>query len=162
LTAALGSLALAVAQPAAAKTPCWRQVINDWDDNHHIDGTYSQQCYREAIANVPADLAAYTSIVDDIVAASRQVLRTTQVYRGSNSRSANNHTTRKKTATRSAPEPRRGLFNVAFDKLGPRNADSVPLPLLILAGLSLLLIAGGTAGLLSRRLRARRAPTPAP
>ena len=43
-----------------------------------------------------------------------------------------------------------------FNKLGPENSDSLPLPLLILAGLALLLIAAGAAGIVSRRLRARK------
>jgi hypothetical protein len=55
-------------------------------------------------------------------------------------------------------EPPRKLFTAAFNKVGPRNADSVPLPLIILAGLAMLLIAAGGAGLVSRRLRARKVP----
>ena len=55
-------------------------------------------------------------------------------------------------------DPDQTLFTKGFDKLGPDNADSVPLPLLILAGLSLLLVAAGGAGLVSRRLRTRRVP----
>jgi len=57
-----------------------------------------------------------------------------------------------------AKDPTRPLFKEALDKLGSRNVDTVPLPLLIMAGLSLLLIAAGAAGLVSRRLRARKAP----
>jgi uncharacterized membrane protein len=37
----------------------------------------------------------------------------------------------------------------------------VPVPLLILAGLALLLVAGGSAGYLIRRLQSRRLPPPA-
>jgi hypothetical protein len=37
----------------------------------------------------------------------------------------------------------------------------VPIPLLILAGLALLLVAGGSAGYLIRRFQARRIPPPA-
>lgn len=155
LAAALGALALSVAQPAAASTPCWKQVINDWVDNGRIEGSYAQHCYREAIPHVPADLATYSSIIDDINAASRRALRTPQVH-GSSGGSASTPAERKRAAARKASQPDQGLFKVAFNKLGPRNADSVPLPLLILGGLALLLIAAGAAGLLSRRLRSRR------
>jgi hypothetical protein len=55
-------------------------------------------------------------------------------------------------------DPHRKLFTEAFNKVGPRNADSIPLPLIILAGLALLLITAGGAGLVSRRLRARKVP----
>jgi len=37
----------------------------------------------------------------------------------------------------------------------------VPVPLLILAGLALLLVAGGSAGYVIRRLQSRRIPPPA-
>ena len=57
-----------------------------------------------------------------------------------------------------ASEPHRAVFKQAFDKLGSRDADTVPLPLLILAALSLLLIAAGGAGLVTRRVRSRKVP----
>jgi hypothetical protein len=44
----------------------------------------------------------------------------------------------------------------------PRNADSVPLPLLILAALALLMIAAGAGGLVTRRLRTGKIDTRAP
>jgi hypothetical protein len=58
------------------------------------------------------------------------------------------------TTGRGAPDD--SLFNEAFGRVAPANADSLPLPLLILAGLALLLLAGGSAGLVARRLQARR------
>ena len=41
------------------------------------------------------------------------------------------------------------------------SADSVPIPLLVLAGLALLLVAAGSAGYAIRRYQARRVPPPA-
>jgi hypothetical protein len=153
LVAALAALALgAAAPPAAAKTPCSRQIIEDWVDNDRIDQTYPLHCYREAIARVPEDLRVYTGIVDDIRSARQQASRLKRrVLTGHNSKAA--VALAKKQA---AKDPTRPLFKEALDKLGSRNADAVPLPLLIMAGLSLLLIAAGAAGLVSRRLRARR------
>lgn len=114
---------------------------------------YPLHCYGDAIAKIPDDLRQYSSIVEDIVAARQRAVRTGQGVRlpaGHNS----------KTETQKASEPSGGLFKEAFNKIGPRNADSVPLPLLILGGLSLLLIAAGAAGVLSRRLRTRRVSGP--
>jgi hypothetical protein len=150
VAAAFGVLALTVgASPAAAKTACWRQIQNEWVENRHISTTYPLHCYREAIAHVPEDLRVYSSIEEDILAArqlaARRNLRTTQAR------------TQPSTAERQR-DPDQGLFTQGFDKLGPTNADSMPLPLLILGGLSLLLIAAGGAGLISRRLRARKVP----
>jgi hypothetical protein len=153
LVAAFGVLALAVGAPSAsAKSPCWRVVLNDWVDDGRIQGTYPLHCYREAIAHVQEDMRVYSSVVDDIQAArqlaARKNFRTTQSVKSRPTQSATER------------DPDRALFAQGFDKLGPRNSDSVPLPLLILAGLSLLLIAAGAAGLVSRRLRSRRVPAP--
>jgi hypothetical protein len=153
LVAALAALALgAAAPPAAAKTSCARQIIEQWVDVHRI-GTYPLHCYREAIAAVPEDLRVYTGIVDDILRARQQASR-------SNLRrpTAVDPNVIKSAKKQAAKDPSPALFKQAFDKLGSRNADAVPLPLLILAGLSLLLIAAGAAGLVARRLRARKVP----
>jgi hypothetical protein len=151
LVAALAALALGfAAPPAAAQTPCWRQVIDDWVDNDRIDRTYALHCYREAIAHVPEDLSVYTGIVEDITSARQQATR--------NVRTPQSATPPPPSATPKAGKPDRALFTRGFDKLGARNVDTVPLPLLILAALSLLLISAGAAGLVSRRLRTRKVP----
>jgi len=128
--------------------------LDEWVSNNNpprIRRTYPLHCYGEAIAHVPEDLRVYSDIELDILAA-RQLaargVRTTQSVKPRPSRSATDR------------DPKRGLFTQGFDRLGPRNSDSIPLPLLILAGLSLVLITAGGAGLLSRRLRARRVPAP--
>jgi len=166
LAAALAALALSFsAPPAAAQTPCWRQIINDWVDDDRIDGRYPLHCYGDAIRHVPADLAQYTSIIEDITTARQQLVRSnsqsardrTLAGRGQSRTGGAKNPTRNPAASNAA-EPRRELFKEAFNKVGPRNADSIPLPLLILAGLALLLIAAGAAGLVSRRLRARKVP----
>ena len=112
---------------------------------------YPLHCYNDAIGHVPEDLRVYSSIVDDIVAARQQVVRS-----GQKVRVTAGHT--KANPNQKTAQPNQALFKEAFNKIGPRNADSVPLPLLILGGLSLLLIAAGAAGLISRRLRTRRVP----
>src|SRR5439155_9842345 len=54
----------------------------------------------------------------------------------------------------------KGFINTIFDRLGPGNAQSIPLPLLVLAGLALLLLLAAGATWFARRLQARRV-TPA-
>ena len=167
LVAALAAFALGVAaQPAVAKTPCWKQVIDDWHDhNGRITQTYALHCYREAIAHVPEDLRVYTGIVEDIQSARQQASRVTRsltsVNPNANPNGTNSGTTSSETESakkQAASEPHRAVFKQAFDKLGSRDADTVPLPLLILAALSLLLIAAGGAGLVTRRVRSRKVP----
>jgi hypothetical protein len=152
------------APPAAAQTPCWRQIINDWLDNEQINKTYPLHCYGDAIKHIPDDLAQYSSVIEDIQSARQQLVRSRRDVRVTNSvkpkrggGAQNPIRNPSQKATKTA-EPPRKLFAAAFNKVGPRNADSVPLPLIILAGLAMLLIAAGGAGLVARRLRARKLP----
>jgi hypothetical protein len=43
-----------------------------------------------------------------------------------------------------------------FDSTKPGNADSVPVPLIVLGAVALLLIVAGATGFLTRRMRTRR------
>jgi hypothetical protein len=152
VAAALGAAALAfAASPASAAAPCWKQILNEWTHSQqgHVSTDYPLHCYGEAISHVPNDLAQYTGIIDDITAARQQAARPTRRIQ-SHSRS--------NPEQRTSNDPDSGLYNQAIGKIGPTNADSVPLPLLILAGLSLILVAAGGAGLVSRRLRTRKVP----
>ncbi|HET7857408.1 MAG TPA: hypothetical protein VFL41_13205 [Gaiellaceae bacterium] len=139
--------------PAAAKAPCWQRLIQDWYDDGRIDGSYSAKCISEARKHVPEDVAVYGSLDEQLMRERKELSRRPA--------SAGSGTAPAPTAPPSGPqlteEPKRGLFKAAFDKTAPRNADSVPLPLLILAGLALALMAAGAAGLVARYVRARRA-----
>jgi hypothetical protein len=134
--------------PAAAKTPCWKQVVQDWYADGRIDRAYSASCLSEARKRIPEDLKVYSSFDE----------QTRQARQQSGRRLATAGAGERPTGPQVGEDPSRGLFKVALDKTSPRNADSVPLPLLILGGLALLLIAAGAAGLVARRVRARRAP----
>jgi hypothetical protein len=139
---------LSASQAAAAKTtPCWKKVVQDWYDDSRIDGVYERHCYRDALNNVGEDVKVYSSFEEDIKAAlqrmSRADVRELSGVGGSGS-----------------DQPGQGLFKDAFGKTTPRNADSMPIPLMILGGLALLLVAAGAAGLLRRRLRGRRVSAP--
>jgi hypothetical protein len=150
VAAVLGMAALASdASAANAGTPCWRQVINEWVKTDHVSATYPLHCYNDAIAHVPNDLRQYSSIEEDILAARQQAAR------AGNDRRLTGHVLPNQATT----DPKNGLYNQAVDSLSPNNADSMPLPLLILAGLSLILIAAGGAGLVTRRVKARKVPS---
>lgn len=151
VAAVLGVAALSVGAPvAAAKAACWRLILNEWVDNRQIAPTYPLHCYRDAIQHVPEDLRVYTDIEQDILAARQQAVRS------QNLREPQVRT--RPSQAESVRDPDAGLFTQGFDKLGPNNADSMPLPLIILGGLALLLVAAGAAGLVSRRFRTRGVP----
>jgi hypothetical protein len=141
-------LALAVSAPSAsAQTPCWKQIQDDWVDDGIIQGVYPLHCYGEAIKHVPNDLQQYTGIIDDITAARQRASRV-RLLTGTRTPPA--------PAEASPHDPDSSVYNSAIDKLGPTNSDSIPLPLLILAGLAMVMVAAGAAGLLSRHLKARK------
>jgi hypothetical protein len=169
---AAGALAvLAFSSPATAATPCWKTLINDWYDGR-IDGTYPAHCYREAINNAPEDVKTYSSLQEDLTRALQAAVKG-KVPGGSRGRhgASQDSPTPSGTSTNEnggtvigtggsngpGSGPGNGLFTKAIDSLGPKNADSLPLPLIILASIALLLLAAGAAGFIARRVQARRA-----
>lgn len=170
LLAVLAGLAFAAALPsqAAAKgKPCWERVIDDWLDNGAIDRHYSTACLQEALKRVPEDLRDYSNLPDAINAALAESIRGGGGG-GGNGNGANTGSGTGGDGTGSAsPEgknrklqaaPPRSVYRRAIDNLGTTSADSLPIPLLVLAGLgtALLLSAGGLA--LRKRLKARPRP----
>lgn len=151
-------LLLAGAPPAAAAAPCWKRLINDWYDNGRIDKTYRIHCYREALDHLPQDVETYSSLSEDINRALQDAIRGGGGPGGSDGASYGGGPGGDATpgGADEESEPSQGLFRWALDKLGPSNADSIPLPLLILAALGLLLMAAGAAGMVARKLQTRR------
>ena len=161
----LAALALMIgAKPAAAATPCWKQVVQDWVDDSRIDGNYANHCYSDALKNVPNDVKDYSSFEEDIRSALQRAsrVRRPSSVGGSGSTQPEPPLPGQSAVddTPAANEPNPEYFKKAFDSLGPRKADSMPIPLMILAGMALLLIAAGAAGLISRRLRTKRGTGP--
>jgi hypothetical protein len=72
---AVFAVALVLPAEVGGAKPCWQQVIDDWIDNARVDGTYAVQCYRDALANLPEDMRAYSSAPDDIERAMREAIR---------------------------------------------------------------------------------------
>lgn len=158
--------------PAAAATPCWKALLNDWYDGR-IDNSYPIRCYTQALAHLPADVQTYSSAHDDIFRAlqsARARLRkagaavtpNTKVPPSSPTPTSTSTSTTPKTPTPptsttpvpTTPSPGReqgkGINRLA-DKLNPSSPSSLPLPLLVLGALALLLVAAGGAGVLVKR-----------
>jgi hypothetical protein len=175
LAAAAG--AILIAAPAAAKGPCWKTLIDDWYDGR-IDNVYPVPCYRAALEHMPEDVAQYSSLGDDINRALQAAVAAGGTDGGSNGSSTNgspdsgdsgvNGTTAVNNTFYGGPtsEPSGALVAgrdvggpvpSAIDAIGPGSADSVPVPLIVLGGLSILLLSLGAAGFAARRVQARRA-----
>jgi hypothetical protein len=179
---------LLAAGPAAAAKPCWKRLIDDWYDGR-IDKVYPATCYRDAIKNAGEDVQTYSTLPEDLTRALQSAIRTKNGSRVVPGGQRGRHVTRKTSATSKKhkkqppakaakkktkggepvavlPLPGRqkpkGFFPRLLDALGPNNADSIPLPLIFLAGLALVLTAAGAAGMVTRRVQARRAGGPPP
>jgi hypothetical protein len=156
-------LLLALPGQASAATPCWERVINDWLKDGRIDGTYSVKCYQQALKNAPEDLRDYSNVTDVIQAAMQDAVSspsktgTGSGPGGTPTGPASGNKPRTPQGVPPASYYRRGI-----DSLGTTQADSLPIPLLVLAGLGslLLLTAAGLAG--AKRIRATRGPKPPP
>ena len=175
--AAIAFVALfgAVARPttAAAATPCWKALLNDWYDGR-IDNTYPLHCYSDALTHLPADVQTYSSAHDDILRALQnakaelkksgtKITPTTPVVppKPANSTTTtrsgggngNQTTTTDGTTTTQPPgrKPPGGGLPSAVDKVNHSSPSSIPLPLIMLGALALLLIAAGGIGLLAKR-----------
>jgi hypothetical protein len=169
LVAAVAGCLLAVSLPSQASAkdkPCWERVIDDWLDNGTIDRQYPTACLQQALKHVPEDLRDYSNLPDEINAALQDSLRggggaNGGANPGSNSGGDDSGNPEGKARKLQAAPPR-SVYRRAIDNLGTTSADSLPIPLLVLAGLgtALLLTAGGLAA--RRRIRATRAPRPSP
>jgi hypothetical protein len=171
LIGVLAGVAAALVAPstAGAATPCWKRVINQWLDNQPISTTYKPACYQQALKHVPEDLRDYSDITDAISAALQASLRggsdggagggNNPTHTGAGnagSGSSTNNPESKNRSLQGVPAP--SIYRKAIDNLGTTKADSLPIPLLVLAGLgtALLLTAAGLAA--HKRLKARPRP----
>jgi hypothetical protein len=152
-TVLLATLAFG-AGSATAKAPCWKTLLNDWYDGR-IDGTYPVSCYTAAINHLPEDLQDYSQARSDL---SRALQSAILAMGGSNDEPPPPDTMVPPPGGSSTTHKAdKGFFERLANALGPGNATSIPLPLLILAGVGLLLIAAAGASVAARKIQARRA-----
>jgi hypothetical protein len=159
---------------AQAKTPCWKALLNDWYDGR-IDNTYPVHCYREALRHLPSDVQTYSSAHDDILRALQSAIaKQRQAHKpvGSNTLLPPQTTTGSSgkggssgngsgpgggnTDTSTSGQPGRQGNGGLAGQVSSDNPSSVPTVLYVLGGLALLLVAAGAAGLIAKRVQARR------
>jgi hypothetical protein len=159
--------AFGVTQPAQARSmsTCSKALIHDWYVDGRVDKTYPVHCYREALKQIPEDQIIYGTLRDDLNRALQSVIR--------------NHDGHVEANTPVPPfggggggagggggssggGGGGGIFHWVANALGPSTADSIPIPLLVLGGLALALMAAAGISLLARRMQARRAAADPP
>jgi hypothetical protein len=127
--------ALAVSGGASAATPCSEAILADWLDNSRIDHIYDLPCYEAAIDAIPHDLRDYTDAADVIA------------------RAFQNASGRRLERRLEGPSPTDPPPPGAVPAVDAAASTAVPVPLLVLGGMSVMLLAAGGFGYLSRRRR---------
>jgi hypothetical protein len=163
LLALLTGLVLAAGSPSQAQAkakPCWERVIDDWLDNGTIDHRYAPSCYQQALKHVPEDLRDYSNLPDAISAALQDALSGNKPGAGGPGNGGPGSAGPAGKNRKLQADPKPSYYRRAIDNLGTTSADSLPIPLLVLAGVGtvLLLSAGGLVA--AKRIRARRGGTP--
>jgi hypothetical protein len=180
LAAAVVAAALAIlaAAPAASAAPaatltatnkCWLQVVNDWLAHGSVTKYYAIPCYTQAIQHLSAypDIKQYSSAIDDIHRAQLAAIHEERGNGGPPDPSGGSSNSGPGGGISGGGPPSGGksggggVLSSLAKRVGPGNAQSIPLPLLVLGGLALLLLLTAAATWLARRLQARRV-TPAP
>ena len=144
--------------PASASTPCWKVLINDWLDGR-IDQLYPVQCYHQAINHLPADVEQYSSARQDIMRALQARLQGKSAPR--NKRTIIGPGGKGGGGPYGGSGNGGGPLNDAIGAGRPGKADSVPLPIIVLAAIAGFLLLLGGAGFFARRLQSRRVLRPA-
>jgi hypothetical protein len=159
LTASLVA-ALATASPASAATECGKKVLADWFDNGRIDRLYPLNCYEEAIDAIPDDLRDYADAEDVITRALQAALRG-ELAPGGRDPTPGDDSTAPGSGGNGSDDGSGGTGNSDNPQAAPgvdtSGPSSVPIPLLVLGGMSLALLAAGGLGYVSRRRAAAHA-----
>ncbi len=164
-----------------AATPCWKLLLNEWYSGK-ITTIYPIPCYQQAIKHLPTDVQVYSSARDDIeralrlaiahkknpkappptITASPTPIPTTTSQTTTTSSGTKKRTTTTTPSSLPGNKPPAGAIPIALKNSSPGGATSFPLPLIILGGLALFLLAAGAVGLIIRRMQGRGTGTPGP
>ena len=162
-------LALGVT-PAFAAKDCGRQIIDDWFKDGRVDKIYPLHCYEDALNKLPNDVRTYSDAPQAIRRALSIALAkgapvdppkttststdTTPTDTTPTDTTPTDTTPTDTTPTDTTPTETTGDEQALGDQ-DSSSASSVPIPLLVLGGLALLLLAAGGAGYLNRRRQDR-------
>jgi hypothetical protein len=145
------------ATAVAAATPCWKTLLNEWYGGR-IAHVYPVHCYQDAINHLPTDVSVYSSAREDIqralalaIAHQKNPKAPLPTITSSGQRGQKGKGT---TGVPGNNSPSGPIPN-AIKPSSPGGATSFPLPLIILGGLALFLLAAGAVGLVVRRMQGR-------
>jgi hypothetical protein len=141
---------------------CAKQVVADWYDDGRVDKIYPLECYREAIKSLPPDVIDYSNAKEEIGRALAFAKQGKPDPGGSDptpsaTAPGTNGTDPTSTETNGTDPTSTETNGTDTTPSGTQTTDtsgpsSVPIPLLVLGGLAVLLLAAGSAGYLRRRM----------
>lgn len=144
----------------AMATACGDAVLADWFDNGRIDRLYQAHCYEEAIDDIPDDLRDYANAEEIIGRALQASLRNELDPGGVDPTPDDDSPSGGPGSPGSSPPGEDPPANepdvTATPEVDTTGISSVPIPLLVLGGMSIMLLAAGGLGYLSRRRAAAR------
>jgi hypothetical protein len=132
-------------------TPCGDKVLADWFDNGRIDRLYDLHCYEDAMDAIPNDLRDYAN-AEEIISRALQAAVNGNLDPGGPDPSPDDPGGSDSDAPPGAtPGDPEDPTSEAAPDVDTTGLTSVPLPLIILAGMSLALLTAGGLGYLRRR-----------
>lgn len=151
-----GLVALTLDGTAQAATPCGKKILGDWFDNGRIDRLYPLHCYEEAIDAIPDDIRDYAD-AEEVISRALQAAVNGKLAKGGCDPSpdgSSNDCRWGSGGTRGLGGPSGGSGSEATPDVDTSGPSSVPIPLVVLGGMSLALLAAGGLGYLARRRQA--------
>jgi len=146
-----------LALPATAMaTACGDKVLADWFDNGRIDRLYPLHCYEEAIDDIPADLRDYAN-AEEIISRALQAAVGGNLDPGGPDPTPGDNEPGGLPGGSDPPgsnPPGDPNDPTAAPEVDTTGISSVPIPLIVLGGMSIALLAAGGLGYLSRRRQA--------
>ena len=158
IVAALIGLARVDKAQAKIESKCSAALIHDWYVDGRIDQTYQVHCYREALRSIPEDQIIYGTLREDLTRALQSAIRDHDGnVSGGTAVPPSGGGPGDPTGGEAPKDKNAGFITRLARKLGPDTADSIPVPLLVLGGLALLLMAAAGVSFLARRVQTKRA-----
>ena len=159
----MGVIALVSTAPAMAKTKsCAQQIVEDWYDNQRVDKLYPLHCYHEALDSLGPDTQDYTDLPEAILRAlAYRQAGNSDPGAGAAGRNGIKPIAWRRTSDVVTPIAVGGTQAAADPAASTAGPSSVPIPLIVLAGLAGLLLIAGGAGYIARRVQSRRGGPPA-
>jgi hypothetical protein len=161
LSVVISALVGISAPAASAARPCWKDLVDDYWADNRVDKVYPISCYRDAMEALPSDVKQYSDAQDDLRRALLAAIR--------DERDSGGKPTFRVPGNEAAPPPpadekggKGGFINEVLRSIGPKNASSIPVPLLVLATIALLLVGAAGVSYGARWYQARRVPIAPP